>query len=103
MESRTRIDLVRLQIMAFDAPMQQHWESPDHLRNVRVRALLSQRALARRANVAPSTIALLEAGRSSPTPMLETIRRVSDALGVRPSDIIEFGRALAAHTAAPDR
>jgi transcriptional regulator with XRE-family HTH domain len=90
-------------MIVYDAPMQQHLESPDHLRNVRVRALLSQRALAQRANVAPSTIALLEAGRSSPTPLLETIRRLSDALGVRPTDIIEFARALATYTAAPDR
>ena len=73
--------------------------SPDHLRNVRVRALLSQRALAQKAGVSPSTIALLEAGRPAPTPVLQTMRRICSALGVEPTEIVEFQRALDTRTA----
>src|SRR5713226_3094926 len=67
-------------IMLRFVDVQQPPRSPDNLRNVRVRALLSQRALAQKAGVSPSTIALLEAGRPAPTPVLQTMRRICTAL-----------------------
>jgi len=65
------------------------------LRDVRAERLLSIRELARLAGVAPSTIFLVEAGRS--TPHLSIIRRLSEALGVDPQSIREFRRASRAH------
>jgi DNA-binding XRE family transcriptional regulator len=62
------------------------------LRAVRAERLLSLRELARLADVAPSTIYLIETGRS--TPRLSVIRRLSSALGVDPWAIAEFRRAI---------
>ncbi|HET6315777.1 MAG TPA: helix-turn-helix transcriptional regulator [Chloroflexota bacterium] len=60
---------------------------------VRKRKLLSQRALARRAGVALSTIYMLETGRTERT-TFKVIRAVSDALGVPPESIAEFRRVM---------
>lgn len=66
---------------------------PDLLRNIRVnKACLSQQALAERAGVTKATITSLEAGRHVAT--LQTMRRISSVLGVEPSAVIEFRRAL---------
>lgn len=54
--------------------------------------LLSQRDLAKKAGVTPSTIYLIEAGRT--TPRLSIMRRLSDALHVNPRDIDEFQYAI---------
>ena len=62
------------------------------LRDVRLRRLLSVRALAKRAAVAPSTVHLIETGRRAP--QLLTIHRLSQALGVDPAEIDEFRAAL---------
>jgi transcriptional regulator with XRE-family HTH domain len=62
------------------------------LRDVRLRRLLSVRALAKRAAVAPSTVHLIETGRRAP--QLLTIYRLSQALGVDPAEIDEFRAAL---------
>ncbi len=62
------------------------------LREVRAEHLLSIRELARVAGVAPSTIYLIEAGRT--TPHLWVIRKIAGALGVEPLTIAEFRQAI---------
>ena len=62
------------------------------LRAVRAERLLSLRELARLADVASSTIYLIETGRS--TPRLPVIRRLSSALEVDPWAVAEFRRAV---------
>jgi transcriptional regulator with XRE-family HTH domain len=57
--------------------------------------LLSIRELAQLANVAPSTIYLIEAGRS--IPQLGVIRRLATALEVDPHTVAEFRRAIQHH------
>jgi len=57
--------------------------------------LLSIRELAQLANVAPSTIYLIEAGRS--IPQLGVIRRLATALEVDPHTVAEFRRAIRHH------
>jgi transcriptional regulator with XRE-family HTH domain len=68
------------------------------LRDVRAERLLSLRMLARLADVAPSTIYLTEAGRT--TPQLSVIRRLAEALEVDPRAVIEFRRAIRDHAGA---
>jgi transcriptional regulator with XRE-family HTH domain len=65
------------------------------LRDFRAERLLSLRDLARLAEVAPSTVYLIEAGRS--TPRRSVIRLLSAALDVDPMAVTEFRRALRAH------
>jgi len=65
------------------------------LRDVRAERLLSIRDLAQLANVAPSTIHLIEAGRS--IPQLSVIRRLATALDVDPQGVAEFRRAIQHH------
>jgi transcriptional regulator with XRE-family HTH domain len=65
------------------------------LRDVRAERLLTTRELADLAGVAPSTIYMIEAGRSTPRPSV--IRRLSEALEVDPQEITEFRRAIRAH------
>ncbi len=62
------------------------------LRAVRAGRLLSLRELAQLADVATSTIYLIETGRS--TPRSSVIRRLSSALEVDPLTVIEFRRAI---------
>ena len=62
------------------------------LRALRHSRLLSQRELARRAGVSPSTVLTTETGRRRPA--LTTIRRLSEALQVPPMDVSEFRDAL---------
>ena len=52
------------------------------LRDVRVRAALSQRDLAKAAGVAHTTIVRLENG--DPNPYPSTVRKLAEALGVKP-------------------
>jgi transcriptional regulator with XRE-family HTH domain len=63
------------------------------LASIRRRRLLSQRALAKKAGVALSTIYLLEAARTEHA-TFKVMRAVSDALGVPPESIAEFRRAI---------
>jgi transcriptional regulator with XRE-family HTH domain len=60
---------------------------------IRKRRLLSQRALAKTAGVALSTIYLVEAGRTERV-TFKVMRAVSDALGVKPEAIAEFRRTM---------
>ena len=62
------------------------------LRILRAERLLSLRDLARLAGVAPSTIYLIEAGRTRP--QFVVIRRLAQALGVDPRAVCEFRRAI---------
>ena len=68
---------------------------PWSLRDLRAERLLSIRELARLADVAPSTIYLTEAGRT--TPHASVMRRIAAALEVDAHEIAEFRRAIAAH------
>ena len=56
--------------------------------------LLTIREFAKLAGVAPSTIYLIEAGRTNPQPSV--MRRIAAALGVDPLQIGEFRAAIAA-------
>ena len=64
------------------------------LREARTNRLLSIRELAQRASVAPSTIYLIEGGKS--TPRLSVVRRLSAALDADPHAVKEFHRAISA-------
>jgi transcriptional regulator with XRE-family HTH domain len=64
------------------------------LRQLRAERLLSIRELARLADVAPSTVFLVEAGRVTPRP--GTARRLAAALDVAPGAVDEFRRAIEA-------
>ena len=64
------------------------------LRAVRADRVLSMRELADAAGVASSTIALAEAGQTTPRPA--SMRRIARALGVHPRAIAEFRHALEA-------
>jgi transcriptional regulator with XRE-family HTH domain len=72
------------------------------LASIRRRKLLSQRALARQASVALSTIYLLEAGKTDHA-TFRIMRAVSDALGVPPDSIAEFRRVIDANPATTRR
>ena len=64
------------------------------LRRWRAELVLSVRELARLADVAPSTVYLIEAGKTTPQPAV--MRRIAAALKVGARDVAEFRRALAA-------
>jgi transcriptional regulator with XRE-family HTH domain len=59
------------------------------LRDVRQRKALTQQQLAERAGVNRVTIARIEGGKDVPFPT--TVRKVADALGVEPDDLMESG------------
>ncbi len=61
--------------------------SGDRLRKVRDMRLLSQRELAERAGLSPTTIHKLESGRVD-EPHPRTIRKLADALEVNPDELL---------------
>ena len=61
--------------------------SRDRLRKVRDMRLLSQRELAERAGLSPTTILKLETGRVD-EPHPRTIRKLADALKVDPDELV---------------
>ena len=69
--------------------------APRHLRAVRAERLMSIRELAQRASVAPSTIYMIEAGRS--LPQLAVVRRLAEVLDIDPQLVEEFRRSIRAH------
>ncbi len=62
--------------------------SGEKLRGVRDRRLLSQRELAEKAGLSPTTILKLEAGKVD-DPHPRTIRKLARALEVDPSELVE--------------
>ena len=64
------------------------------LREVRADQLLSIRELAQQAGVSPSTIYLIEIGRS--IPRLSVVQRLATVLGVEPQAVDEFRQAIEA-------
>lgn len=56
------------------------------LRKVRMMQLMTQAQLAIRAGMTPASISRIETGRSKAR--ISTVRRLADALGVDPSDLI---------------
>ena len=62
------------------------------LRRVRLERLLSTRGLARAAGCTQATVISTERGRRQPS--FETIRRLSQALGVEPTSVAEFARVI---------
>jgi transcriptional regulator with XRE-family HTH domain len=65
--------------------------SGQKLRKARDERLLSQRELAEKARLSPTTILKLEAGRVD-EPHPRTVRKIAEALGVDPQELID-GRA----------
>ncbi len=65
---------------------------PRPLRELRVERLLDIGELARLADVAPSTVSLAEAGRTTPRPA--AMLRIAAALGVDPRQVAEFRRGI---------
>ncbi len=65
------------------------------LRDWRAERLLSIRDLARVAGVAPSTVYLIETGRTTPRPSV--MRRIASMLAVDAHRIAEFRRAIEVH------
>ena len=68
------------------------------LRELRLARVLSQRDLAEKAGVTAKTVVDLELGRQEPR--LRTIRAIAGALGVEPSEVDEFRRAIEEKAAA---
>ena len=68
-------------------------------RAVRVERLLTIRGLAQQAGVAPSTVYLIEAGRT--VPRLSVVRRLAAALEIDPATVDEFRHAIVAAQAPP--
>jgi transcriptional regulator with XRE-family HTH domain len=62
------------------------------LREARQLRRMSQQSLADRAGVARVTVSQIELGKSDPRPHIA--RRLSQALGYQPQDIIEFREAV---------
>ena len=62
------------------------------LRELRAERLLSVRELARQASVAPSTIFLIEAGRT--IPRQRVARQIAQALHVEPMEVDELRRRI---------
>jgi DNA-binding XRE family transcriptional regulator len=62
------------------------------LRELRAERLLSMRELARHASVAPSTIFLIESGRT--IPRQRVARQIAQALGVDPMQVDELRRRI---------
>ncbi len=62
------------------------------LKESRAERLLTVRALAERAGVAPSTVYLIENGRS--VPRFDVIRKLCAALEAEPREVTEFAAAI---------
>ena len=58
------------------------------LRQLREERFISQRDLAKRAEVSPTTILHLETGENL-NPRLSTVRKIAEALGIDPNELVE--------------
>ncbi len=70
------------------------------LREVRIRKVLSRRALAERSGISPRTIAAVENGET--TPQLRTARQLAQALDVPPEEVDELRAAIEAGIAGKE-
>ena len=70
----------------------------DLLRRFRIKASLTQEALAERCRVSPATIAALEQGRRT-APRLSTVRLIAGALELPPTDVALLARAASGSAA----
>ena len=61
----------------------------DNLRRIRTLNALTQEQLARRAGVQTATVARIE--RDEREPHMTTVRKLADALGVQPRELIQRG------------
>ena len=61
----------------------------DRLRDLRKRALLTQEQLAERSGIATSTVIRIE--RNQVEPQGRTIRKLAEALGVEPHELVKEG------------
>ncbi len=61
----------------------------DRLRDLRKRALLTQEQLAERSGIAISTVIRIE--RNQVEPQGRTIRKLAEALGVEPQELVKEG------------
>jgi transcriptional regulator with XRE-family HTH domain len=68
-------------------PLRMRFLSEELLR-LRKESFLSQRDLAQKAGVSPTTIMHLETGESA-DPRLSTVRKVAEALGVDPNSLVD--------------
>jgi len=59
----------------------------DNVRRKRIRLAIRQDELARMAKITPTTLSRIE--RNESEPHVSTIRRLADALGVSPGDLID--------------
>ena len=66
------------------------------LREVRVRRFVTQEELAARTGMSRATLSRLEGGLQRPR--ISTVRKLAEALGVAPEDLVDWGEE-----AAPDR
>ena len=71
------------------------------LRELRAERLLSVRELARKASVAPSTVFLIESGRT--LPRHRVARQIAEVLCVEPNNVDEFRRRIEATKARQTR
>lgn len=60
----------------------------DNIKKYRNKLGISQDVLSKRANLAFHTIAKIEAG-STPDPRIETVKKITDALGVSLDDLMK--------------
>ena len=60
----------------------------EEMKRLRNERFLSQRDLARKAGVSPTTIMHLETGESV-DPRLSTVRKVAEALGIDPNSLVD--------------
>ena len=74
----------------------------DLLRGFRIRASLTQEALAERCRISPATIAALEQGRRT-APRLSTVRLIAGALELPPMDVALLARAASGGGGAAGR
>ena len=74
----------------------------DLLRRFRIKASLTQEALAERCRISPATIAALEQARRT-APRLSTVRLIAGALELPPADVALLARAASGHGGAAGR
>jgi DNA-binding Xre family transcriptional regulator len=60
------------------------------VRALRDARFMSQAELAERAHVSEMTVRRMESGRAHPVAQRTTVRKIAEALGVKPQDLVEY-------------